>query len=176
CELCAANAPLAPYEVLGATAGEDETIMICTDCSDQITAAVPLQSQHWSRLSDSMWSPVPAVQIMAWRLLQRLRDSSWAQDLLDMLYLDEHQLAWAEAAPLATASSAPATLDANGTPLQGGDTVTLIKDLDVKGAGFTAKRGTPVRNISLTDNPEQIEGRVNGTRIVLLTRFLKKTG
>jgi len=51
----------------------------------------------------------------------------------------------------------------------------LIKDLDVKGAGFTAKRGTAVRNISLTSNPEHIEGRVNGTRIVLLTCFLKKS-
>jgi protein PhnA len=55
-----------------------------------------------------------------------------------------------------------------------GDNVTLIKDLDVKGGNFTAKRGTPVRNISLTDNPEHIEGRVNGVRIVLLTCYLKK--
>ena len=52
--------------------------------------------------------------------------------------------------------------------------MTLIKDLPVKGAGFTAKRGTAVRNIALTGNPEQIEGRVNGVRIVLLTKYLKK--
>ena len=65
--------------------------------------------------------------------------------------------------------------DTNGVTLNVGDTVTIIKDLNVKGAGFTAKRGTAVRNISLTTNPEQIEGRVNGVKIVLLTCFLKKS-
>jgi len=65
--------------------------------------------------------------------------------------------------------------DSNGVILSAGDTVTIIKDLNVKGAGFTAKRGTAVRNISLTSNPEQIEGRVNGVKIVLLTCFLKKS-
>ncbi|HIP12499.1 MAG TPA: alkylphosphonate utilization protein [Arcobacter sp.] len=65
--------------------------------------------------------------------------------------------------------------DTNGVILSAGDTVTIIKDLNVKGAGFTAKRGTAVRNISLASNPEQIEGRVNGVKIVLLTCFLKKS-
>ena len=51
----------------------------------------------------------------------------------------------------------------------------MMKSGEVKGAGFTAKRGTAVRNISLTENPEQIEGRVNGVKIVLLTCFLKKS-
>jgi protein PhnA len=65
--------------------------------------------------------------------------------------------------------------DANGAILSAGDSVTLIKDLAVKGAGFTAKRGTIVRGISLTDNPLHIEGRVNGQRIVLVSAFLKKS-
>ena len=65
--------------------------------------------------------------------------------------------------------------DSNGTVLANGDTVTLIKDLPVKGAGFTAKRGTAVRNISLVpDNAGHIEGRVEGQRIVILTQFVKK--
>jgi Uncharacterized Zn-ribbon-containing protein involved in phosphonate metabolism len=65
--------------------------------------------------------------------------------------------------------------DANGAVLQRGDNVVLIKDLPVKGAGFTAKRGTAVRGISLVaDNPEHIEGRVEGQRIVILTQFVKK--
>jgi protein PhnA len=65
--------------------------------------------------------------------------------------------------------------DANGVPLANGDTVVLIKDLTVKGAGFTAKRGTAVRNISVVqDTPEHIEGRVEGQRIVILTEFVKK--
>jgi len=59
--------------------------------------------------------------------------------------------------------------------LAAGDTVTLIKDLDVKGTSFVAKRGTSVRNISLVKNNEQqIEGRVNGTQIVILTKFVKR--
>jgi len=56
-----------------------------------------------------------------------------------------------------------------------GDTVVLVKDLPVKGAGFTAKRGTAVRGIMLVaDNAGQIEGRVEGQRIVILTEFVKK--
>jgi protein PhnA len=67
-------------------------------------------------------------------------------------------------------------IDSNGVVLQAGDTVVLVKDLDVKGAGFTAKRGTAVRGISLVaDNPEHIEGRVNGQQIVILTKFVKKS-
>ena len=66
------------------------------------------------------------------------------------------------------------TLDSHGTPLASGDSVTLIKDLDVKGAGFVAKRGTLVKNIRLTGDPAHVEGKVNGVAIVLKTQFLKK--
>ena len=55
-----------------------------------------------------------------------------------------------------------------------GDSVTLIKDLDVKGAGFTAKRGTLVKNIKLTENAEPIEDRLNSIQIVLVEEFMKK--
>ena len=56
-----------------------------------------------------------------------------------------------------------------------GDTVVLIKDLVVKGANFTAKRGTAVRGISLVvDNATHIEGSVEGQRIVILTEFVKR--
>jgi len=58
--------------------------------------------------------------------------------------------------------------------LTSGDSVTLIKDLDVKGTSFVAKRGTLVKGIRLTDNPEHVEGRVNKVSIVLKTQFLKK--
>ena len=64
-----------------------------------------------------------------------------------------------------------------GAVLSVGDTVTLIKDLSVKGAGFRAKRGTAVRGISLVqDNAGHIEGRINGQQIVILTEFVKKSG
>lgn len=132
-----------------------------------------LLQQGQKPISDSMWSQVPAVQVMAFRLLNRLSSEGWARDLVDMMYLDDETREWAESELSSEESTAP-TLDSNGSVLNAGDTVTLIKDLPVKGAGFTAKRGTAVRNISLTGNPEQIEGRVNGVRIVLLTKYLKK--
>ena len=66
--------------------------------------------------------------------------------------------------------------DSNGVVLQDGDSVVLIKDLDVKGAGFTAKRGAAVHNIKLVwDNAEHIEGRVENQHIVILTQYVKKT-
>ncbi len=66
------------------------------------------------------------------------------------------------------------TRDSNGTILSDGDSVTLIKDLEVKGGGFTAKRGTLVKGIRLTDDPGLVEGRVNKMAIYLKTEFLKK--
>ncbi len=174
CELCGAQADLAPYEVEGAVGRDDTAVMLCETCTSQITGSESLDPNHWRALNDSMWSPVPAVQVMAWRMLKRLSEESWAQDLLDMLYLDEELQAWAEAGMASSADDEVVTKDCFGTVLQAGDSVVIIKDLDVKGTSFTAKRGTTVRNISLTDNPEHIEGRVNGTRIVILTKFVKK--
>ena len=67
-------------------------------------------------------------------------------------------------------------MDNNGNILQSGDNVVLIKSLDVKGSSLTAKKGTVVKRISLvSDNHEQIEGRVEGQQIVLLTKFVKKS-
>ena len=124
-----------------------------------------------------MWSEVPAVQVMAWRMLQRLRAEGWPQDLLDMLYLEEETLNWAKATGEGEdKEDVQIHKDCNGVPLTMGDSVVLIKDLNVKGGGFTAKRGTAVRNISLVhDNPEHIEGRVNDQQIVLLTQYVKKS-
>jgi len=177
CELCSSDQNLRIYEVPptdGANSGK--SIYICEICKSQIEGTSVLDTaHHWRCLSDSMWSTVPAVQIMAWRILNRLKSESWAQDMLDMLYLDDEMMGWANAANEYSSDADDPTLDSNGAVLQAGDTVTLVKDLVVKGANFTAKRGTAVRNISLTGNPEQIEGRVNGTRIVLLTCFLKKS-
>lgn len=175
CELCSASENLAIFEVLPSDSSAEQSIMICDTCSGQLNDPESINVNHWRCLNDSMWSQVPAVQVMAWRQLTQLSSMGeiWAQDLIDMLYLDEETKAWAEAGG-ASDDEYPPAKDSNGATLNAGDTVTLIKDLEVKGAGFTAKRGTAVRGISLTSNPEQIEGRVNGTRIVLLTKFLKK--
>lgn len=64
--------------------------------------------------------------------------------------------------------------DSNGTELTTGDSVTVIKDLKVKGASMTIKRGTLYKNIRLTNNPEEVECGSGRNTIVLKTCFLKK--
>tara|TARA_R110002167_G_scaffold216613_1_gene421405 strand:+ start:655 stop:1146 length:492 start_codon:yes stop_codon:yes gene_type:complete len=152
----------------------EKCVMSCSECHTQLNNAESVDVNHWRCLNDSMWSQVPAVQVLAYRMLHQLRSESWPQELLETLYLDDETKAWAEAGIVSNDDSEPPTLDSNGTQLSDGDNVTLIKDLVVKGAGFTAKRGTVVKSISLTSNPEHIEGRVNGTQIVLFANFLKK--
>ena len=177
CELCSATESLGLYAVPpGPNDSADECVFICETCCEQIEDADKVDVNHWRCLNESMWSQVPAVQVMAWRMLMRLRTEGWPQDLLDMLYLDEATLVWAQATGEGSSEEAVKHVDGNGAVLEAGDTVTLIKDLTVKGANFTAKRGTAVRGISLVaDNPEHIEGRVNGQQIVILTKFVKKS-
>lgn len=172
CELCGATDDLSVYSLFSSLP-KDGDIVVCGHCAEPLATEQFTDTAHWRCLSDSMWSPVPAVQVMSWRILSRLRDQAWAQDLLDMLYLDDDMLTWAKDG-WSSEIKAP-TKDSNGIVLQAGDSVVVIKDLDVKGTSFTAKRGTLVRGISLTDNPEHIEGRVNGTKIVLLTCYVKKS-
>jgi len=179
CELCGATDELGVYEVPPVSdASAEQCVLVCETCREQIDNPDKVDANHWRCLNDSMWSQVPAVQVMAWRMLTRLSAEGWPQDLLDMLYLDDETLAWARATGEGESEEdAVKHMDAHGAVLAAGDTVTLIKDLPVKGAGFTAKRGTAVRGISLVaDNPEHIEGRVNGQQIVILTRFVKKSG
>lgn len=179
CELCNAKESLSVFAISpeNDAFNPDQCILTCDNCRGQINQPETMDTNHWRCLNDSMWSQVPAVQVMAFRLLNRLASEGWAQSLLDMMYLDDETRQWAVSglnSGISTDESEAHTLDSNGSVLSAGDTVTLIKDLPVKGAGFTAKRGTAVRNISLTGNPEQIEGRVNGVKIVLLTQYLKK--
>jgi protein PhnA len=64
--------------------------------------------------------------------------------------------------------------DSNGNVLNDGDSVTLIKDLKVKGSSLNLKRGTVVKKIRLTDDESEVDCRINGSSIVLRTEFLKK--
>lgn len=64
--------------------------------------------------------------------------------------------------------------DSNGNVLNDGDSVTLIKDLKVKGSSLNLKRGTVVKKIRLTEDVQEVDCRVNGSSIVLRTEFLKK--
>ncbi|MGV8946171.1 MAG: PhnA domain-containing protein [Lutibacter sp.] len=176
CELCGSTDDLSAYEVQPSKGNDDGKIVVCATCINQIENPDAVESNHWRCLNDSMWSEVPAVQVMAWRMLTRLKAEGWPQDLLDMLYLDEETLAWAKASGEGeTESDKLVHRDSNGVILEAGDTVVLIKDLPVKGSSMIAKRGTAVRRISLVhENAEHIEGKVDGIQIVILTKFVKK--
>ncbi len=176
CELCSSGENLAVYEVPPTSDGsEAESVLICETCREQVEDADKVDANHWRCLNESMWSDVPAVQVMAWRMLDQLKAEGWPQNLLDMLDLDDKTMEWAHA--MESDEDTVKHIDNNGTVLQAGDTVTLIKDLPVKGGGFTAKRGTVVKDIRLVEsNAAHIEGRVSGQHIVILTKFVKKSG
>ena len=177
CELCTAGEQLSVYEVPSSPKGGLEaSILACNTCISQFDDADTRDANHWRCLNHSMWSTVPAVQVMAWRMLHRLKAEGWPQDLLDMMYLDEDMQAWAAAAgDTEDKTNALIHQDSNGVVLQKGDNVVLIKDLKVKGSSMVAKQGTAVRRISLDhENAEYIEGKVDGQHIVIITQYVKK--
>jgi protein PhnA len=177
CELCGSSKALHVFAVAPSNNSAAQSIYACHTCVEQMEDISKMEANHWRCLNDSMWSPVSAVQVVAWRMLNKLKAEGWPQDLLDILYLDEETLSWAKAGNSTDdADDVIVHKDSNGAVLATGDTVVLIKDLDVKGANFIAKRGTAVRNIMLVhDNSEHIEGKVNGQQIVILTKFVKKS-
>lgn len=177
CELCEATTDLKVYEVLPQTGSyADSSMLICPKCTAQIEKKEELDSTHWKCLTTSMWSEVPGIQVVAWRMLNRLRNESWAAENLDMLYLDDEKLAWAKATgDHDNDGSVDLHKDANGAVLNDGDTVVLTKSLDVKGSTLNAKMGTVVKNIrTVKDNTEQIEGKIEGQLIVILTKYVRK--
>jgi protein PhnA len=177
CELCGSKEDLRIHLTKEEAISVDNSVLVCTICKNQIENTTPTDANHWRCLSDSMWNENKPVQVVAWRMLNRLRAEGWPQDLLDMMYLDEETLVWASATGEGEDEEGKIVhKDSNGNVLFDGDSVVLIKDLDVKGANFTAKRGAAVHNIKLVwDNAGQIEGRVEGQHIVILTQYVKKT-
>lgn len=178
CEFCGSTEQLAVYQVPFSPASaseEDAAVYACATCRDEFDSE-ERDVHHWRCLNDCMWSTVPAVQVMAWRMLHRLKSEAWPLDLLDMLYLDESMLEWAAAAgDDRSTEQGVVHKDVNGNVLEAGDSVVLIKDLKVKGSSMVAKQGTAVRRISLDpDNPEYIEGKVDGQTIVIVTKYVKK--
>lgn len=179
CELSGEKNNLEVYAVMPqSSANEDNTVYISRKCIDQIENLVSSEVDFWKGfLGDSMWSEVPGIKVLSWRMLNRFKIESWAADLLDMLYLDDETQAWAEALADEGFEAPEIHKDSNGNVLENGDTVTLTKSLDVKGSSVNAKIGTAVRNIRLVaDNPEQIEGKIEGQQIVILTKYVKKQG
>jgi len=80
-----------------------------------------------------------------------------------------------EMAAIAAAAGQVEVRDAAGNLLADGDTVVLVKDLKVKGAGQTLKQGTVIKSIRVTDNPEEIDCRHDAIKgLVLRTEFVRK--
>jgi protein PhnA len=178
CELTSTTENLAIYTL--PPDGENDAskaIYICQKALKQLEKQEELDPEFWKCLNESMWSEVPAVQVVAWRMLNRLSNETWAMEALDLLYLDDDTLAWAKATgDHENSSDVDLHRDCNGTILQTGDTIVLTKSLDVKGAQLNAKMGTAVKNIKLVaDNTEQIEGKIEGQQIVILTKYVRKS-
>ena len=176
CELCGNEENLGVFEVPSSPVEEAQaSIWLCNTCMAQIEDPEKVDSNHWRCLNDSMWSTVPAVQVMAWRMLNRLKSEGWPQDLLDMMYMEDDVKEWAQAGVAEAKPDADIHRDSNGVVLEAGDSVVLIKDLKVKGSSMVAKQGTTVRRISLDrENEKYIEGRVDGQQIVIITDYVKK--
>jgi protein PhnA len=173
CEISGSTENLVAYLVAPKAGNSaDDYVYISQAILDQIEIDGEMDEALLRCLNDAIWSEVDAVKVVAWRLLNKMRGRGWTDDLLEMMYMEDDVAQWAKSG---ASISAEKHVDSNGVELQTGDSVTLIKDLKVKGGNFTAKRGTAVRNIRLVhDNPEQIEGKVEGQQIVILTEFVKK--
>lgn len=169
CELCASQEGVSLVELPVSDGSQEQSIYLCKNCKTQIESG-ELDENHFNCLNDSMWSETPAAKIMSYILFSRMG----RQDMIEMMYLEEDELQLAQQALNAEANKL-VYRDANGVELKMGDSIVILKDLEVKGAGFTAKRGTTVTRISLApDDETHVEGRVNGTKIFLKTEFIKK--
>ncbi len=169
CELCGSSEGVSLLELPVSDGSEEQSVYVCAPCKEQIENN-ELDETHFNCLNDAMWSEVPAVKVMSYILWNKLGRA----DMTDMMYLEEEEQKLADAAINADANKV-VFRDANGVELKAGDSIVILKDLDVKGAGFTAKRGTTVTRIALpSDMDDHVEGRVNGTKIYLKTEFIKK--
>lgn len=174
CEISGSEENLVVYLVEPKTdAIPENCILITKALKDQLENPETTNANDWRGLSDSMWNENLPVQIVSWRMHARLKNN----DMLEMMYLDEDDLEWAKATGEADDDEGKIVhKDSNGNILKDGDSVVLVKDLDVKGATFTAKRGAAVHNIKLVwDDANLIEGRVENQSIFILTQYVKKT-
>ncbi|ODP96181.1 hypothetical protein BZG13_10305 [Salinivibrio sp. ML323] len=172
CELCASQDNLSVYDVpYSPDTTANSCVLVCGTCHDQLQHPDNIDVNHWRCLSESMWSQEPAVQVVAYRQLSRLSSESWAQDNLDMMYMEDDVRKWAETGQDIEEVK---VLDANGVALQKGDDVTVIKDLPVKGSSQVIKQGTVIRGINLTDDPTHVQGKVNGQTLFVIAEFCRR--
>lgn len=180
CELCQKDGQVSLFKVTPEDYPNNE-IWICDDLIGQINNTEEIQVNDWRFLTETIWSEKPAIQVLSWRMLHKLknRGETWAADTLDIAYLDDETKAWAEKEVEEVSEDGEVKVhkDSNGNILENGDSVVLTRTLDVKGSSLNAKMGTVVKNIRLVeDNHEQIEGKIEGQMIVILTKYLRKQG
>jgi protein PhnA len=178
CELCGSTTADIVFTVPSSPGNKPEHhLLICSTCSAEMEHIETADPIHWRCLNESIWSEVPAVKVVSWRMLHKLKHLDWARDILDIAYLDEETLAWAKASgDDIDPDDIIKHIDCFGSELHNGDNVVLTKTLNVKGATFNAPVGTIVRKIHLVAaNAEEIEGKVNGATIVILTKYVKKS-
>ncbi len=177
CELCSENDnQLQAYAVppKNNDAIENE-VVLCHNCFQQIAQANYADVNYWRCLTGSIWSDVPAVQTLSYKILSKIKTEDWAAETLDAVALDEAVINWANAEDELEVGKI-VHKDAYGVVLESGDAVVLTQNLNVKGANFIAPKGTIVRKIKLVaDNAEQIEGKIGGDTIVILTKFVRKS-
>jgi protein PhnA len=172
CEICESTSQNLESYNITPKPGTDpsECVLLCETCMQGATDPNGIDSNHWRCMSGSIWSETAAVKVFCASVLKKIK-TDWSGDLLDQIWLEEEEQQWLEAMD----QTEEVHKDCHGQILEQGDSVVLVKDLDVKGGGFTAKRGTAVRNIRLVmDNPSQLEGKVEGQQIVILTQYVKK--
>jgi len=170
CELCNTENAIHEYTV---TPKKDDAIENQVALCDTCLKAIDDKDSgfHWRCLEGSIWNPEPSVQALSFRILNMHKEEDWANNLISSVDLDENTTQWA----LSALEVADVHKDAFGNLLENGDNVVLTQALNVKGTNFTASKGTVVKRIKLvSDNPTQIEGKINEQTIVILCKFVKK--
>lgn len=177
CELCTeSSGGLFAYAVPPKNDDAIENqVVLCGSCHEQISSADYSNVHHWRCLEGSIWSEEPAVKVLSYKILGKISSEEWARDAMESAMLDESQLAWAEAEDALEAQKV-VHKDSFGVVLQSGDTVVLTQNLNVKGTNYIAPKGTIVRKIKLVaENADQVEGKINGDTIVILTKYIRKS-
>ena len=171
CELCTTDAATVAYTVSPKSNDVIENeVALCDQCMSIIEGKEA--GNHWQCLAGSIWNTEPSVLALSYRILYGIKENEWANELLTSVDFDETVVTWA----LSAYQTEAVHVDSNGTELQNGDTIVLTQGLNVKGANFMAPKGTIVRKIRLVpDNAEQIEGKIEGDTIVILTKYVRKS-
>ncbi len=169
CELCNSASATIDYTVSPKSEDPQNQVAICDTCFSHIVHSDA--SEYWRCLEGSVWNPEPAVQALSYRLLHLCKHQEWVNDVLGSIELEDSTTEWA----LSAFEVAETHKDAFGNVLENGDTVILTQALNVKGTSFSAAKGTVVKKIRLvSNNTEQIEGKINEQTIVILTKYVKK--